>query len=206
MDKPKLDGQEIVSKQAMIFEAAFEQFAEKGFSATRLDDVAAGAGVAKGTLYLYFDSKEDLFKKVVEQTLIPNIGPLEEKLDGYDGPMFSLLEEVFNHFGKMITTTRIGVFPKIILAEANNFPDLAAFYCENVVLRMQKFFTRVIELGISRGEFRKVDATASARIIMAPFLMLALLSQTPVIAKGLGLDPEDHIRAARDILGFGLRK
>ncbi len=196
---------DIISKQSAILEAGFELFSENGFAATRLDDVAACAGVAKGTLYIYFNSKEELFKKVVEKTLILNIAPMEAKLDIHEGPVLDFLDEVFSHLGEMLGKSRIGAFPKIILAEANNFPELARYYCDNVILRIQGFFTKIIERGIATGEFRKVDPEASARILMAPFLMLALISQTPVIRDGIGLDAKAHTKAARDILVAGLK-
>jgi len=196
---------DIISRQSAILEAGFELFSEKGFAATRLDDVAARAGVAKGTIYLHFNNKEELFKKAVEKTLILNIAPLEAKLEQHQGPILPLLEDVFGHIGEMLGKSRIGMFPKIILAEANNFPELARYYCDNVILRIQGFFTKIIEKGIATGEFRKVDPEASARILMAPFLMLALISQTPVIRDGIGLDPKAHIKAARDILVAGLK-
>lgn len=193
-----------VSKQAAILEAGFEIFSENGFSDSRLDDVARRAGVAKGTLYLYFDSKEDLFKKVVEQSLILNLKPMLEAFEVYDGPIKDFLDQAFEIIGDKLTKSRLGVFPKIILAEASKFPDLAAFYRDEVILRIHSFFTRVIERGIEKGEFREVDAEASARVLMSPFLMLALVSQTPEIAEGMGLDPKRHIAAAKDILENGL--
>lgn len=193
-----------VSKQSAILEAGFELFSENGFADTRLDDIARRAGVAKGTLYLYFDSKEELFKKVVEQSLILNLKPMLEAFDAYEGPIKDFLDQAFEIIGDKLTKSRVGVFPKIILAEASKFPDLAAFYRDEVILRIHGFFTRVIERGIEQGEFREVDAEASARILMSPFLMLALVSQTPEIAEGMGLDPKKHIAAARDILENGL--
>lgn len=194
------------SKAEAILAAGFEEFSQNGFAATKLDDVARRAGVAKGTLYLYFDTKEDLFKKVVEQTLIQNIKPMLEKFEEYQGPAGEFLDHAFAFIGERLTKSRIGVFPKIILSESGKFPELAEFYGKEVVYRIQGFFTKVIERGIKQGEFRDVDAEASARILMSPFLMLALVSQTPGIAKGIGFDPKSHLEAARDILEFGLKK
>lgn len=205
MMNARKETKDIVSKEAAILEAGFEIFAENGFARARLDDVAARAGVAKGTLYLYFDNKEELFKAVVVNALQLNIEPLEKMVKDYDGPVLELLNRLFDNLGKILTTTRIGAFPKLIFAEANNFPELASFYRDNVILRIHAFFTALIEKGIARGEFRNVDAAASARILMSPFLMLALVSQTPVIAKGMGLDAKSHIEAARDILENGLK-
>lgn len=194
-----------VSKQAAILEAAFELFSEKGFSATRLDEVAQRAGVAKGTLYLYFDSKEDLFKKVVETAIIINIEPVEKMMEAHEGPVFPVLEQVFHFIGNKLATTRVGAFPRIIIAEAANFPDLVTYYRDKVILRIQRFFTGAIQKGIDQGEFKPIDPEAAARILMAPFLMLALLSNIEAFKKGLKLDPEQHIEAARQILGNGLK-
>jgi len=199
------EGKGQVSKQAAILEAAFEIFSEKGFSATKLDEVALRAGVAKGTLYLYFDSKAELFKKVVETSIIINIEPLEKMLEGHQGPIFPVLEKVFEFVGEKLTQSRVGAFPRIIIAEATNFPDLAEYYRDNVILRIQGFFAHAIQKGIDQGEFRPVDPVASARILMAPFLMLALLSNIEAFKKGLKLDPGEHVEAARQILGHGLK-
>ncbi|HXV74321.1 MAG TPA: TetR/AcrR family transcriptional regulator [Sphingomonadales bacterium] len=204
LDKPKLAGEEYTAKPLAIMEAALEIFSEKGFSATRLDEVAARAGVAKGTLYLYFDSKKDIFKKVVETALKTNVEPLEKKFEAHAGATQDFLNEMFEFFGKLLSENRIGVMPKLIITEAGHFPDLAAYYRDKVVLRIHRLFTHVIERGIERGEFRKVDAAASARILMAPFLMLALVRQTPVLREGLRIDPKAHVAAARDVLLSGL--
>lgn len=206
LDKPKLAGEDYTPKPLAIMEAALELFSEKGYSATRLDEVAARAGVAKGTLYLYFDSKKDIFKKVVETALKTNIEPLEQKFEAHAGRVQDFLSDVFAFMGRLLAENRIGVMPKLIITEAGHFPDLAAYYRDKVVLRIHALFTRVIERGIERGEFRPVDAAASARILMAPFLMLALIRQTPVLRDGLKMDPQAHVNAARDILLGGLLK
>jgi AcrR family transcriptional regulator len=206
LDKPKLAGEEYTPKPLAIMEAALELFSEKGFSATKLDDVAARAGVAKGTLYLYFDSKKDIFKKVVETALKANIEPVEKAFDDHKGPVQDFLSDTFAFMGKLLAENRIGVMPKLIITEAGHFPDLAAYYRDNVVLRIHNLFVRAIERGMENGDFRKVDAAASARILMAPFLMLALVQQTPVLREGLRVDPAAHVAAARDLLLNGLLK
>ena len=195
-----------VSRQAAILEAAFELFSQNGFSATRLDDVARRAGVAKGTLYLYFSSKEEMFKKVVEQMLTLNLQPLEEQLGKHTGPVLPLLEQVFRFVGENMALGRVGHLPRIIIAEAANFPDLATFYVENVIARVQGFFAKLIQMGIDRGEFKPVEPVATARILMAPFLMLALVHNIDAFRRGLKLDPKAHVEAARFVLMEGLKK
>lgn len=205
-DKPKLMGEEPHGKPQAIMAAALELFGEKGFTVTRLDDVARRAGVAKGTLYLYFDSKQDLFIKVVEHALKQNIAPLEQAFEAHEGPVAAFLETMFETLGKRLGEGNLGVMPKMIISEAANFPELAAYYRDHVVKRVHRFFTAVIERGIAEGEFREVEPKSAARILMAPFLMLALVQQTPVIREGLRIDPKAHVAAARDLLFNGLLK
>lgn len=201
---PELMGEEPRSKPQLIMAAALELFSEKGFSATRLDEVARRAGVAKGTLYLYFDSKQDLFIKVVEHALRQNIAPLEQAFKAHKGSVAGFLETVFQTLGQRLGEGNLGVMPKMILAEAAHFPELAAYYRDHVIKRVHRFFTAVIERGIAEGEFREVEAKSAARVLMAPFLMLALVRQTPVIREGFRIDPKAHVAAARDLLFNGL--
>src|SRR5215472_4124667 len=140
-------------RPAEIAAAALTCFAERGFAATRLDDVARRAGVTKGTLYLYFPNKEELFKAVVRQELLPNIARLEVMLGAADAPAARLLEELLDAWAELVAAP-VSAIPKIIVAEAGNFPDLARFYREEVVDRGFAVFRRVLRAGIERGEFR----------------------------------------------------
>src|SRR6201993_4193863 len=122
------------ARPAEILTAALDCFAERGFAATRLDDVAQRAGVTKGTLYLYFDSKEELFKAVVAQALVPNLERGEALISEAAEPRSAaaLLAEMIRGWAELARSPA-GAIPKIVVSEAGNFPDLARFYREQVV-------------------------------------------------------------------------
>src|SRR4051812_19927525 len=111
------------ARPAEILKAALACFKERGFAATRLEDVAARAEVTKGTIYLYYASKEELFKAVVRGQLVPNIERLEAALSE-PGPATPLLDHLFTVFARDIVPSPISVLPKLVISEAGNFPDL----------------------------------------------------------------------------------
>jgi AcrR family transcriptional regulator len=157
-----------------ILAAALALFAERGFAATRLDDVALRAGVTKGTLYLYFPNKEELFEAVVRQALVPNIEWGESLLEKPDEPAALLLERLMRSWAELALSPA-GAIPKIVISEAGNFPELARFYREEVVDRGLELMRRVLRLGVDRGEFRAPDDFDNAvRCICAP-IVLAML-------------------------------
>jgi AcrR family transcriptional regulator len=156
-----------------ILAAALACFTERGFAATRLEDVAARAGVTKGTLYLYFANKEELFKAVVRQTIVANIVRAEEFIAESAEPAPVLLERVLQRWSETITTPA-GAIPKLVIAEAGNFPDLARFYLEEVTHRGQRLFRRLLRGGIKRGEFRPVDVDGTVFCIIGPIIMAML--------------------------------
>jgi AcrR family transcriptional regulator len=162
------------ARPAEILTAALASFAERGFAATRLEDVAQRAGVSKGTLYLYFPNKAELFKAVVAQALVPNLERGEALLDNAAQSAARLLERLMRGWTELAHSPA-GAIPKIVVSEAGNFPDLARFYREAVVDRGMALLRRVLRLGIDRGEFRAgIDIDDTARCIVAP-LLLAML-------------------------------
>lgn len=157
-----------------ILAAALALFAERGFAATRLDDVAVRAGITKGTLYLYFANKEELFEAVVRQALVPRIEWGEALLDTTDEPAGALLERLLRGWAELARSPA-GAIPKIVISEAGNFPELARFYREEVVERGLTLMRRALRLGVERGEFHAPDdLDAAVRCICAP-LVLAML-------------------------------
>src|SRR5262249_10042243 len=114
------------ARPAEILSAALDCFAERGFTATRMEDVAARAGVTKGTVYLYFKTKEELFKELVRSELLPNLERLEGAASA-DLPTSVLLERLLGIWAGHVVPSRLSVLPKLIIAEAGNFPDLAKF-------------------------------------------------------------------------------
>jgi AcrR family transcriptional regulator len=153
-----------------IAAAALACFAERGFAATRLEEVAQRAGVTKGTLYLYFPNKEELFKAVVRQAIVPSLVSGEALIARTDAAAPAVLEELLVNWSKVMATSASAI-PKIVLAEAGNFPDMARFYLEEVVHRGLRLFARVLQAGIERGEFRPMDVDSTTRCIVAPLIL-----------------------------------
>jgi AcrR family transcriptional regulator len=187
-----------------IVAAALDQFAERGFAATRLDDVAARAGVSKGTLYLYFDSKEELFKAVVRESLLPNIARVEALVAEFDGPTPELIRRMVDTIGMVVTTSRLGALPKLVIAESGNFPDIARFYLEEVIQRGLRLIEAVLTRGIERGEFRPFDVSLTVRAVIAPVILLAIWKNSFEPFDAAPLDARRYLANYVDILMRGL--
>lgn len=155
-----------------LIQAALDVFVEKGYAATRLDEVAKRAGVSKGTVYLYFANKEELFKAVVREGIVAPIVQAEDVVEHYEGSIAELLREMIKGWWRTVGSTKATGIPKLIIAEAGNFPELAQFYLEEVVLRAMKVQRRALQKGIDSGEFRHFDVDAMVHVICAPMLYL----------------------------------
>ena len=184
--------------------AALELFVEKGFAATRLDDIAALAGVSKGTLYLYFSSKEDLFKAVIEEGIVPTLAAAEQRLAEYDGSASDLLRELLFGWWQQIGGTRLAGVPKLIISESRNFPLVAQYYHDNVIARGRALVRAVLQRGFDRGEFRGLDVETTIDVIMAPLLMLVIW-QYSLCFCGRETDPQAHLETHYELLVRGLR-
>jgi AcrR family transcriptional regulator len=170
-----------------ILDAALDLFVEKGFAATRLEDVAQRAGVSKGTVYLYFDGKEDLFKAVIRSGMVRAIEEAERRVAAYPGSAADLLRELYTAWWQNIGGTKLAGIPKLMISEAQNFPELARFYYEEVIQRGSQLFARTIERGIERREFRPVNIDYAVRALVAPLIMRAILEHSFLPCAG----PED---------------
>jgi len=160
-----------------ILDAALDCFAERGFAATRLDDVAARAGVTKGTAYLYFKSKEELFKAVIRAFAVPTIEHLEAAVAG-NGSAAEGVSRVVSVWAEEVYGGRVGALPKLMVAEAGNFPELSRFYRDEVVLRVLGLVQALLRRGIDGGEFREVDVEHTAFCLIAPLLAATLLKHS----------------------------
>ncbi|MEY4879575.1 MAG: hypothetical protein RJB62_1044 [Pseudomonadota bacterium] len=161
-----------------ILAAALSVFAEKGFAATRLDDIALRAGVSKGTIYLYFESKKAVFKALVMERLASRIGVFGETLRSHRGTSAELLTQLLRHFGEVMSTSEDVVLPKIVISEAGNFPELAKMYREEIIARGIALLGEVMETGMARGEFRMIAKEHAARLAVAPILLIAIWRTT----------------------------
>lgn len=157
-----------------LLDAALDLFVERGFAATRLDEVAARAGVSKGTLYLYYASKEDLFKAVVRQNIVPLIESFDREVAAWQSGSAELLRAFFEGWWTRFGATKLAGIAKLVVGEAGNFPELALFFQQEVVLPNAKLLRAIIERGIGRGEFAQVDVEATVHLWMSPLVMKAI--------------------------------
>lgn len=157
-----------------LLEAALALFVERGFAATRMDDVAQRAGVSKGTVYLYWSSKEDLLRTVIQRFLGGHLDRGEELVARHEGTTVDLLRQRYvEWWSAVLDSPASGVF-KLMLAEARNFPDVAQFYQREVVERGRGMVLRMLEHGVARGEFRPVDLEQAAFSLLMPMVMLCV--------------------------------
>jgi len=166
------------SRSPEILEAALAVFAEKGFAATRLDDIAAKAGITKGTIYLYFDSKQALFEALARQSIGVQIDQVKAQLAQFPGASAELLRLVITTMGRFAITSDRVVLPRLVLAEAANFLMLAEFWRREIIERGIELMSGIIRRGIARGEFRPIEPQHAARLCMAPILIIVLWRTT----------------------------
>lgn len=157
-----------------IIASALELFVDRGFAGTKLEDVARRAGVSKGTLYLYFESKEALFQAVVQEMVLPELARVEQEVREFDGSAAVLLQRLVNHWWDVVGETRLCGLPKLMIAEAANFPEQARFYVEQVIDRARRLFAAILEKGIRQGEFREMELSVAVRVLMAPLVFAAI--------------------------------
>ncbi|WP_153147478.1 TetR/AcrR family transcriptional regulator [Dechloromonas sp. H13] len=185
--------------------AALGLFVEKGFAATRLEEVALRAGVSKGTLYLYFDSKEALFKAVIQEGIIPVVAEAEAIAARHAGSAFDLLERLLENWWARIGETDFAGIPKLMIAEARNFPEIAQFYYENVIRRGRALVGAALERGMASGEFRRMDIETTIEVIIAPLLMLLIWRFSMGSCQSKQADPRQYLAIHMDILRQGLQ-
>ncbi len=162
------------ARPAELLAAALALFVEKGYAGTRLDDVAARAGVSKGTLYLYFANKEELFKAVVRENIVRNIAEARELVRTYEGDSAELLAHLMREWWRRIGDTPASGILKLVVSESGNFPEIARFYVDEVIDPAHRLLASVIERGMRRGDFRTVDAQTFVHVMTAPLVMLLL--------------------------------
>lgn len=192
------------ARPAEILEAALKVFAHKGFAAARMDDIAREAGVTKGTIYLYFENKEAVFKSLVRAAVGSTLATVSEDVKTFQGSARFLLRMVLTRVAQMLVESDKVVLPKIVISESSNFPWLAEFYRFEIIERGLQIFISLLEHGMAQGEFRKLPAAHVARLCVAPVLLGAIwrvtfahLDSEPYDYKGL---VETHL----DILFRGL--
>lgn len=189
-----------------IVVAALDLFVEKGFAATRMDEIAKRAGVTKGTVYLYFPSKEDLFRAVVNDLMGPNLETGERMLAEHTGPASELLRKLIAGWWELIGSSRVACLGKLMTGEASNFPHLTQFYVEQVVLRGRAIFETAIRRGIDAGELRPVPLADAARLAIAPLVHASIYQRSMLQYDPHGWDMERYVQLHIDLFLRGLAK
>ena len=161
-----------------ICAAALELFAERGFAGTRVDDIAARAGVSKGTLYLYFKDKEEIFGAVVRNTVAPNIAMIRDSVAASDVPFRLLVQSLLERFVDMTERLPIGAVAKIVIGESRNFPELAKVYHDLVVSEAIAIVSGLIRKAQAKGDVRPGDPRLYAMTLIGPMLMALLWRET----------------------------
>jgi AcrR family transcriptional regulator len=187
-----------------LLAAALDLFVEKGFAATRLDDVAARAGVSKGTLYLYFTNKEELFKAVVRENVVPVLGEAEGIIDAFEGSTPDLFKEIVLGWWERIGATKLSGIAKLMMAESSNFPEVAQFYHDEVIRRGEAMIARMLERGVRRGEFRAVDMEQATRLICSPVIMLMMWKHSFSGCRKDDISPEAYLNTFVDLFLHGM--
>lgn len=170
-----------------IADAAFAAFAEKGYSATRIDDVAKRAGVSKGLTYLYYKTKEDLFKAVVKNVVVRRIDVLIGDVESTELSSEEFIRGPLLGFMKKVPGSPIAIVIRLLISEGPRHPDLVSYYYDNVVARGLKAITRFIERGVERGEFRRDALDLQPHLFMAP-MMLSIIWRLIFTEKPLDTD------------------
>lgn len=178
-----------------LLDAALDLFVEKGFAATRAEEVAARAGVSKGTLFLYFHSKEELFKAVVRENISGRFKEWNDEFAAFEGNSADMLGYCMHVWWDRVGATKASGITKLMMSEASNFPELATFYQDEVIQPGEDLIRRILQRGIDRGEFRDMDLDYAIYSVIAPmiFLILSKHSSGVCIQGAASLDPEKYI-------------
>lgn len=171
-----------------ILAAALEIFSEKGFAAARLDDIAARAGVSKGALYLYFETKQDLFRAVVRETIAPNLAVVAGFIAESQLPFGDLIRLVFARMAQVMTEGKLGAVAKMVIGESRNFPELAKVWHEDVITKMLDAIGGAVASAQARGEVRPGDPRLHVFSLAGPLLMGVLYRE---VFAPIGAEPVD---------------
>ncbi len=188
-----------------LLAAALDLFVEKGFAATRVEEVAKQAGVSKGTLFLYFSSKEELFKAVVRENISGRLAEWNEEIEHFEGSSSDMMRCCLQSWWERIGSTKASGIPKLMMSEARNFPELGVFYQREVIQPGSALIERILKRGVERGEFRPMDFKYGVYMVLAPLLFLTMWRHS--LGAGceclVQLEPEKYLATQLDMLLHG---
>ncbi len=185
--------------------AALDLFVEKGFAATRMEEVAARAGVSKGTVFLYFPSKEELFKAVVRENISGRFEEWNAEFLAYEGSSADMLHHCMTTWWHRIGSTKASGISKLMISEGSHFPDIVAFYQNEVVQPGHALIRQVLQRGTDRGEFRRVNLDFAVYGVVAAMMFLILSKHSAACLQGnVSLDPDAYIANQVAVMLHGL--
>ena len=189
-----------------LLDAALTLFVEKGFAATRVEEVAALAGVSKGTLFLYFPSKEELFKALVRQTISGRFTEWNEEPKHFTGSSAELVRYCMHSWWQRIGMTKASGISKLVMSEAGMFPEIAAFYQQEVIGPGHDLLKRVLQRGVDSGEFRPMALEYAVYSLIAPmiFLLMWQHSLAACCPPNQQIEPQAFIDSQLDLLLGGM--
>ncbi len=189
-----------------LLEAALDLFVDKGFAATRAEEVAARAGVSKGTLFLYFPSKEELFKAVIVENLSGRFTEWNKEFDEFEGSTAEMLRYCLRIWWERVGSTKASGLTKLMMSEGRNFPELAEFYRREVVQPGHALLRRILRRGIDSGEFGPIDVDHAIYAVIAPMIFLMLWKHSAVICVDgeADIDPDKYLSTQAQIVLNGL--
>ncbi len=178
-----------------LLDAALSLFVSKGFSATKVEDVAASAGVSKGTLFLYFSSKEDLFKAVIRANLADHFPAWNQEFEEFLGTSSAMLEYAMVSWWQRIGSTDASGITKLVMSEANNFPEVVQFYDQEVIRPGHELFQRILQRGIDSGEFVVFNTEQAVHSLVSAIVYVTMWKHALACnASHNNLDPETFLR------------
>jgi len=192
------------SRRQDILDAALTVFAEKGFYAAHTKEIARRAGITSGTSYLYFTSKEEILKTLVEESIAPQVSQLAQMAREFEGATPDLIRIVIRTLFMFLRNSDRAVLPKLIIAESGNFPELARHYKEHVTDRMLGMFGQIVQRGVERGEFRQTDPTHAGRLLFVPLMFTAIWRASFGAMDSEPFDYEGLIETHLDLMLRGL--
>jgi len=203
-DKPKSWSRRKRARPSEILDAALKVFAEKGFAAARMEDIASRAGVTKGTIYLYFPSKEEVFKTLARETAGQALADAALHVHAFPGTPRDSIVMLLTAIADFLRKDDRAALPKIIISESGNFPELAKFWCNEVIDKAMAMLIDVFEQGVACGQFRPLPPEIVARLCVAPVIM-NIIWRTTFVPHGIPpLDFEQLFATHLDILLHGL--
>ncbi|MEM7053802.1 MAG: TetR/AcrR family transcriptional regulator [Pseudomonadota bacterium] len=203
-DSTSLIEQRQQRKHQQIIDAALDVFTRDGFAAARTDAIAEQAGVAKGTLYLYFDSKEAIFREAIRTRMLPVVHQMRDETEQFEGSAEDLLRmQMRNFYHRVIGSERIKIL-RLMMAEGSRFPDIAEYYFTNVIQVGMQSLRRTVELGIERGEFRRPASELYPISIAGPALMSGIMRM--VFDRQIQIDLDQAYESHLDMVLHALRR